>query len=182
MRRGGVREVILAASPSAEMLTYMHGQAAVPPLPEDTLTDAALVSVADLLRRYHRAVASFDPAAYRWPRPIPATRLLPPRPSVPARPAVRLRRLHLPRRVRIARAAVLGVSATLVLLLSPAVAVPSEGLFTLANPNASALMTATLQPPTNVETPSSCLMCLRSLPRAFLGLLGTRPAATRYSY
>ncbi|HUL27038.1 MAG TPA: phosphotransferase, partial [Streptosporangiaceae bacterium] len=46
--------------------------AAVPPLPEDTLTDAALVSVADLLRRYHRAVASFDPAGHRWPRPIPA--------------------------------------------------------------------------------------------------------------
>ena len=36
------------------------------------LTDAALVSVADLLRRYHQAVASFDPAGYRWPRPIPA--------------------------------------------------------------------------------------------------------------
>jgi hypothetical protein len=54
------------------MLTYIDGQAAVPPLPEDTLTDAALVSVADLLRRYHAAVASFDPAGYAWPRPIPA--------------------------------------------------------------------------------------------------------------
>jgi Phosphotransferase enzyme family len=63
---------VLAASPSTEMLTYMHGQAAVPPLPADTLTDAALASVADLLYRYHRAVASFDPAGYRWPRPIPA--------------------------------------------------------------------------------------------------------------
>ena len=36
------------------------------------LTDEALVSVADLLRRYHRAVASFDPAGYAWPRPVPA--------------------------------------------------------------------------------------------------------------
>ena len=63
---------VLAVSPSTEMLTYMHGQAAVPPLTEDTLTDAALVSVADLLRRYHLAVASFDPAGYSWPRPIPA--------------------------------------------------------------------------------------------------------------
>jgi thiamine kinase-like enzyme len=36
------------------------------------LTDAALVSIADLLRRYHRAAASFDPAGYVWPRPIPA--------------------------------------------------------------------------------------------------------------
>jgi Ser/Thr protein kinase RdoA (MazF antagonist) len=30
------------------------------------------VSVADLLRRYHLAAASFDPAGYQWPRPIPA--------------------------------------------------------------------------------------------------------------
>jgi Phosphotransferase enzyme family len=63
---------VLAVSPSTEMLTYMDGQAAVPPLAEETLTDAALVSVAGLLRRYHLAVASFDPAGYQWPRPIPA--------------------------------------------------------------------------------------------------------------
>jgi Ser/Thr protein kinase RdoA (MazF antagonist) len=63
----------LAARSGTEILTYMHGQAAVPPLAGDVLTDAAMVSVADLLRRYHRAVASFDPAGYRWPRPIPAT-------------------------------------------------------------------------------------------------------------
>ena len=64
---------VLAASSGTEVLTYMHGQAAVPPLAGDVLTDAALVSVAGLLRRYHRAVASFDPAGHRWPRPIPAT-------------------------------------------------------------------------------------------------------------
>ncbi len=63
---------VLAAGSATETLTYIDGQAAVPPLAEDTLTDAALVSVADLLRRYHVAVASFDPAGYRWPRPIPA--------------------------------------------------------------------------------------------------------------
>jgi hypothetical protein len=63
---------VLAVSPTTEMLTYIDGQAAVPPLPEDTLTDAALVSVADLLRRYHQAAVSFDPAGYVWPRPIPA--------------------------------------------------------------------------------------------------------------
>jgi Phosphotransferase enzyme family len=62
---------VLAVTPSTEVLTYMDGRAAVPPLAEDTLTDAALVSVADLLRRYHLAVGSFDPAGYRWPRPIP---------------------------------------------------------------------------------------------------------------
>ena len=63
---------VLAAGPATETLTYIDGQAAVPPLAEDTLTDTALVSVADLLRRYHLAAASFDPSGYRWPRPIPA--------------------------------------------------------------------------------------------------------------
>jgi len=63
---------VLGAGPSIETLTYIDGHAAVPPLAEDTLTDAALVSIADLLRRYHLAVASFDPAGYRWPRPVPA--------------------------------------------------------------------------------------------------------------
>jgi hypothetical protein len=63
---------VLAVSAATEMLTYIDGHAAVPPLPSDTLTDAALVSVAELLRRYHLAAASFDPAGYRWPRPIPA--------------------------------------------------------------------------------------------------------------
>jgi hypothetical protein len=63
---------VLAAGPVTETLTYIEGRAAVPPLPADVLTDAALVSVADLLRRYHRAVASFDPAGYSWPRPVPA--------------------------------------------------------------------------------------------------------------
>jgi Phosphotransferase enzyme family len=62
----------LAVNAGTETLTYMEGQAAVLPMPAELLTDAALVSVADLLRRYHRAAASFDPAGYRWPRPIPA--------------------------------------------------------------------------------------------------------------
>jgi len=63
---------VLAAGPFTETLTYIDGHAAVPPLAEDTLTDSALVSVADLVRRYHLAAASFDPAGYQWPRPIPA--------------------------------------------------------------------------------------------------------------
>jgi phosphotransferase family enzyme len=63
---------VLAAGPSSETLTYIDGQAAVPPLAEDMLTDSALVSVADLVRRYHLAVASFDPSGYQWPRPVPA--------------------------------------------------------------------------------------------------------------
>jgi hypothetical protein len=63
---------VLAAGPVTETLTYIAGRAAVPPFPDDVLTDDALVSVADLLRRYHTAVASFNPAGYAWPRPVPA--------------------------------------------------------------------------------------------------------------
>jgi hypothetical protein len=63
---------VLAADGSTEMLTYLDGRAGVPPMRADMLTDAALVSVAELLRRYHQAVASFDPAGYRWPRRVPA--------------------------------------------------------------------------------------------------------------
>ena len=63
---------VLAAGPVTETLTYIAGRAMVPPFPEDVLTDEALISVADLLRRYHRAVTGFDPAGYAWPRPVPA--------------------------------------------------------------------------------------------------------------
>ncbi len=56
----------------------------------------------------------------------------------------------LPPQVRHARAAVAAICATLLLLLSPAVAVPSEGLFTQSKPNASLISAATLQPPTDV--------------------------------
>jgi hypothetical protein len=62
---------VLAAGPATETLTYMDGWAAVPPLTGDLLTEQALASVADLLRRYHQAVASFDPAGYQWPRRLP---------------------------------------------------------------------------------------------------------------
>jgi hypothetical protein len=63
---------VLASGPATETLTYMDGRAAILPLTGELLTDAALASLADLLRRYHLAVASFDPAGYRWPRPVPA--------------------------------------------------------------------------------------------------------------
>ena len=49
---------MLEVGPVTETLTYIEGKAAVPPLAEDTLTDPALVSVADLLRRYHSAASS----------------------------------------------------------------------------------------------------------------------------
>jgi len=64
---------VLAVDATTEVLTYIYGQAAVPPMPADTLTEAALISIARLLRSYHQAVQSFDPVGYRWPRPIPAS-------------------------------------------------------------------------------------------------------------
>ena len=63
---------VLGAGPATETLTYIDGRAAVPPFADDVLTDEALLSVADLLCRYHWAAASFDPAGYTWPRPVPA--------------------------------------------------------------------------------------------------------------
>jgi hypothetical protein len=55
-----------------EVLTYIPGEAAIEPHPAWALTDEALVSVAELLRRFHDAVASFDPAGHEWPPAVPA--------------------------------------------------------------------------------------------------------------
>jgi Phosphotransferase enzyme family len=54
-----------------EVLSFIPGEAAIAPYPDWALTDEALVSVAQLLRRYHDAVASFDPSGHRWPHPLP---------------------------------------------------------------------------------------------------------------
>jgi hypothetical protein len=50
-----------------EMLTYLPGEAAIEPLQDWVWSDDALVSVAELLRRYHDAAATFDVAAHAWP-------------------------------------------------------------------------------------------------------------------
>ena len=55
-----------------EVLSYIPGTAVIPPYPEWALTDEALVSVAELMRRYHEAAASFDPTPHAWPRALPA--------------------------------------------------------------------------------------------------------------
>lgn len=55
-----------------EVLTYIPGQAVTPAYPAWSLTDEALVSVAELLHRYHDAVTTFDPAGRAWPQPVPA--------------------------------------------------------------------------------------------------------------
>ncbi|SNS83361.1 Phosphotransferase enzyme family protein [Geodermatophilus saharensis] len=55
-----------------EVLSFVPGTAVTPPYPAWALTDDALVSVARLLRDYHRAVSSFDPEGHEWPPRPPA--------------------------------------------------------------------------------------------------------------
>jgi Phosphotransferase enzyme family len=55
-----------------EVLSYVPGTAITPPYPAWALTDDALVSVAHLLRDYHRAVAGFDHTGHTWPSSPPA--------------------------------------------------------------------------------------------------------------
>ncbi len=55
-----------------EVLSYVEGEVPDGPATAWALTDAVLISVAELLRRYHDAVASFDPSGHRWPRAVPA--------------------------------------------------------------------------------------------------------------
>ena len=55
-----------------EVLSYVPGEAAVEPIPEWAFRDKALVSVAELLRRYHAAAASFDATRHAWPLALPA--------------------------------------------------------------------------------------------------------------
>jgi len=55
-----------------EILSYIPGTTVLPPYPAWALSDEALVSVAELLRAYHDAVAGFDPAPHVWP-PSPPT-------------------------------------------------------------------------------------------------------------
>ena len=50
-----------------EVLSYVPGEAITPPYPGWALDRPALDSVARLLRRYHDAVAGFDPSSRVWP-------------------------------------------------------------------------------------------------------------------
>lgn len=55
-----------------EVLSYIPGNAVTPPYPAWALTDAALTSVSQLLRRYHEAVQEFDTSGYVWPKSPPS--------------------------------------------------------------------------------------------------------------
>ena len=54
-----------------EVLSYVEGDFPVQPAPAWAFTDGVLASVADLLRRYHQAVADFDPTPFRWQTRVP---------------------------------------------------------------------------------------------------------------
>lgn len=54
-----------------EVLSYLPGDTVTAPYPAWSMTDAALDSVARLMRRYHEAVAGFDADAHEWPEPVP---------------------------------------------------------------------------------------------------------------
>jgi hypothetical protein len=55
-----------------EVLTYIEGEAVTEPYPAWALTDAALTSVAHLMKRYHDAVSGFDAGQHVWPKSPPA--------------------------------------------------------------------------------------------------------------
>lgn len=55
-----------------EVLSYLPGQTVVPPYPDWSMTDAALISVARLLRRYHQAIRGFVADGHEWVEPVPA--------------------------------------------------------------------------------------------------------------
>ena len=58
-------------SAGREVLSYVDGVVPIQPAPSWAWHDSALVSVADLLRRYHLAVADFDPTPFRWRTRVP---------------------------------------------------------------------------------------------------------------
>jgi hypothetical protein len=49
-----------------EMLSFIDGDVPIPPFQAWSMSDAALASVARLQRRFHEAVAGFDPTPYAW--------------------------------------------------------------------------------------------------------------------
>jgi len=63
----GAPRVLGVDDEGREVLTYVPGDAVIAPAPAWGLTDAALRSVGQLLRRFHDAAASFDPSPFDWP-------------------------------------------------------------------------------------------------------------------
>ncbi|MGW7684309.1 phosphotransferase [Kribbella sp. NPDC054772] len=59
-------------SQGREVLSYLPGETVTAPYPDWSMTDAALDSVALLLRDYHDAVADFRPVGLEWAEPVPS--------------------------------------------------------------------------------------------------------------
>ncbi|WP_283137798.1 aminoglycoside phosphotransferase family protein [Rhizohabitans arisaemae] len=57
----GAPQVIGVDDQGREILTYVHGETALRPLPDYAVTERTLVELARLLRRYHDAAESFVP-------------------------------------------------------------------------------------------------------------------------
>jgi hypothetical protein len=68
----GAPRVLGVDEAGREVLSYVPGHAVTAPAPAWGLTDEALRSVGRLLRRFHDAAATFDPAPYHWSHPAPA--------------------------------------------------------------------------------------------------------------
>jgi hypothetical protein len=69
---GGAPRFLGIDDDGRQIVSFIPGEAALEPLPGWALSDDTLVSVAELLRCYHDAVASFDGSALSWPQAVPA--------------------------------------------------------------------------------------------------------------
>lgn len=63
----GAPRVLGIDADGREVLSYIPGEAVTAPAPSWGLTEAALRSVGELLRRFHDATRGFDPGPHRWP-------------------------------------------------------------------------------------------------------------------
>jgi Ser/Thr protein kinase RdoA (MazF antagonist) len=68
---GGAPRLLGVDDRGREVLTYIDGEAVVPPYPAWAMSDAALISVARLLRDYHEATLGFRADLHVWPDAVP---------------------------------------------------------------------------------------------------------------
>lgn len=67
----GVPRFLGIDSRGREMLTFIEGQAVIPPYPGWALSDGALASVATLMREFHDATVGFDATGLEWSARVP---------------------------------------------------------------------------------------------------------------
>lgn len=68
---GGAPRFLGVDERGREVLSYIEGEAVVPPYPRWAMTDTALVSVASLLRDYHDATLGFRADRHVWSDAVP---------------------------------------------------------------------------------------------------------------